>query len=768
MPATEDGAAGDPNHLMCSPLQFKVRSRLARLPLYVTAISLTLGLLPDPDARAGNLFPDFILPGFFLDPPSNYTSWEFSKWDYFYTPTDTVGGTTFPQNRNFPNSETLVPPPAAPAGYEVLFVGSDSFGPIGDLTGTPPGPFTYTGPFTGEHVWDVQSHADAVNSGFSGPFSALPTDPNPPMPNANFHAENPTIRQHSPAVVSASRSIYGENDPLSFTVDDSLPFTSNTVVFQFQTAGTEIDPDTILLNYNDGSLKSVAPTDLITERRTIEAGPTGFSFVTRMGAQWDLTGLGITDYTITFEAAEENCSFQDAELNTADAYVPDDGLPTKRDFTSATNDSWSTSSNWEDANGNNLLPADGANITVTGGSSLNIGNSNRNFSLLKIDTGEDFTINGTADLISNSGITASATTSPKTITVNPDMSLEEFNFFTIEENQTVICNGSLSGTGGIEKNSDGTLRLNAASTFTGGIFLGGGKIILANTTAYGSVVNELNQTFVFKGILEVEPGGTLGNNNSRVRIGIPDFESGGVDTSQLNIKGQRTISQPIDFTLGDNPKILSFSETGTGATCSTNLSMAFFVAGIPAFGIDESPPTDNAELAAINPDDSVAFTGTLTGGAADTTLFTSGGGTVIFSGVTKAYLSQTVVKDGTLHVEPSGAFTNQNNVTIRENARLQADANLTLASGKTLHVDGTLDGTGSLTLNGVTVSGSGTINKPATFNAGDTISPGSSTGPPHLRCQPNMGPRHHLRLGDQRYHERPRWTIRSRSRPHHR
>ncbi|MEM7147406.1 MAG: autotransporter-associated beta strand repeat-containing protein [Verrucomicrobiota bacterium] len=705
------------------------------------AAALLLSLPTIERAQAGTITPEFILPNFFLDQPS-YTSWEYSRWDRFYSPSDS--NNTLPNNRNYPNSDAT---PAAPGGYVALAVPPDAFGPTGDLTETFPGSgvFTYTGPFTGDWVWDQQLYSVASAPPHNFPLGIDP-DADPSNPNANFHPDNPTIRQHNDdAIITSTDNLYGLGIPIALTLEDSVSYTANTVLFQFQTQGGEIDPASIMLNYNDGSPQSIPPTDFLIERLA-SSGPFGFTFTTRYACQWDLTGRNVSSYTITYDSFGSACSFQQAFLDTTNIYVADDAVPTQREFTGASGNSWNTSSNWEDINNNNTLPAAGANVTVTGGNELNLGGSNRSIGLLKIDTGDTFTINGTSSLETNTGLEVTDALTPKTIAVNTAFDMGAYNFFDPGLNITLQLNGSLSGNTGITKTGPGILELSGNNTFTGAIFLDQGTLLVSGNNTYG--INPLtDKTYVFNGVLSLLPTGVLGSANTVVRIGNSAFESAGSSlTSRINVQGERTFSRDVEFTEGDNPKILAFANTGSGTTCSSDimLTQEFFLPDPINFFRQGS---DKVILEVTGASDLVTFTGDIedpdaspSGSVAQRTVTKTGAGTAVFTGATKDYHQKTIIAQGTLRVEPSGAITNQNDISVDSGARLEANANLTLASGKTLKVDGTLDGTGSLTLNGATVSGSGSIDKAASLDSGDTISPGSSTGSLTFNANQTWGP----------------------------
>ncbi|RYD46499.1 MAG: hypothetical protein EOP85_07310 [Verrucomicrobiaceae bacterium] len=320
----------------------------------ITAFALPVWLAGQ-SVEAQLLRPNFVTPNFYLDQPE-YTHWEYSRWDKFYTPHDQNG--TLPRNRNYPDM-------AAPNGYAVENVGSDDIGPLGDVA-LVGGQYRYVGPFNGEYVWAPQSHAEATASGFTEP---LPTNPNPALPRTIFHSANPSIRQHSNAafIIGAgyTGNIYSFSTLVSYTLEDSLSYNAGAVVFQFQNQGRDVDMDSVRLRYNNGSgMVEMAATDLIIEREAF-ASHAGFTFTTRAAAEWNVSGLGIKTYELVWKAAGTSCSIQECLLDSADVYVRDNGLPAKRIFLGTGGSGWDQGVNWRDVAGNQSAPQNGANLVLT-------------------------------------------------------------------------------------------------------------------------------------------------------------------------------------------------------------------------------------------------------------------------------------------------------------------------------------------------------------------------------------------------------------------
>ena len=124
------------------------------------------------------------------------------------------------------------------------------------------------------------------------------------------------LTQNNPtSFLTGSGNIYNPAGLSDFTLTDSTPFTLGTVLLQTRSIGSELDYNSISFSYTDvNGVHTVAPLFRFETDRSIVPG---------MGAnvsslwQWDLTGLGVTDYTITFAAADTSLSFDSLTLDTA-------------------------------------------------------------------------------------------------------------------------------------------------------------------------------------------------------------------------------------------------------------------------------------------------------------------------------------------------------------------------------------------------------------------------------------------------------------------
>lgn len=669
------------------------------------------------------LRPNFITPDFYTSQPE-YGHWEYSRWDKFYTPHD--AGDTLPQNRNYPDV-------AAPRGYAVAFVGSDDIGPLGDVAESPAGSgkYAYVGPFNGEYVWTAQSFSEAAASGYQG---SLPTNPNPAQPRTIFHADNPSIRQHSSGAFiigpGFTGNIYSFSSRVSYTIDDSLAYDAGSVVLQFQNQGRDVDMESLRLRYRkDGGMVELPATDAIIEREAF-ASHAGFTFTTRTAVEWNVSALGIRDYEIVWKAAGTSSSTQEVLLDTTDAYVRDKGVPAKRIFTGASGADWDQPANWNDVAGNASLPLDCANLVLHGGGVLNAGSGIRKASLLEIGGAGDFTVRGDGSLELGTGLTATAS-QPKRIDFDVPVKMTAFNFFDVGADVTVALNRPFSGQTGFEKRGAGNLTLAADNTFTGALFVSGGSLTVSGANSYGSP-GGADLTYLNLGEIVLEKSGTLGAPGLSVEIGATPYETPGEQRpSRLVIKGGREIANPVNFTGGYNPKALVFSGTETGAICAAPVTLDD---GTTSGTFGDESPTGDVDLETPLATDKVTFTGTITGGATVTgapnpsAVRKTGAGTVIFAGTDKAYKHQTRVNQGTFLLESGTAITGGNSVTVDAGATFTANGAVSLANS-TLLVDGLFDGTGDLVRTGkVTIAGAGTIAKPLAIATGTTISPGNGIG----------------------------------------
>ncbi|MCI0747035.1 MAG: hypothetical protein L0Y58_16650 [Verrucomicrobia subdivision 3 bacterium] len=122
------------------------------------------------------------------------------------------------------------------------------------------------------------------------------------------------------AFLTGSGNIYNLEGVSAFTVSDATPFMVGTVVLQTRTLGTELDYGSMSLQYSDGAgTRSLAPLARYELNRGSQPG---------LGAtvsslwQWDLSGLGVTNYWLSFRAAGPSTSFDSMTLDTSAQFAP--------------------------------------------------------------------------------------------------------------------------------------------------------------------------------------------------------------------------------------------------------------------------------------------------------------------------------------------------------------------------------------------------------------------------------------------------------------
>ncbi len=591
-------------------------------------------------AHAEFLYDSYFIPGFDGQPNT-----EFSRWNVLYAPN---GGANLP----------------------------DAFAPNG-------------------------TYQSASAAGFTPP-----SDSNPLDPLAFWHADNATITQtnggHFIIGPGTAGNIYSFSNPGAYELADSTPFTLGTVVFQFQTEGTPVDFSSIRLVYDNGSgLQELAATEYLREYRSGSGAFGGFN--NRNALQWDLTGLGISEYQIVWSSNESSMSFQQALVDTAASYEA--VVPESRTWTGTGSQNWGQSSNWQE--GSPSVTNGNVRFEHASATSIQLDRA-RTVGEIMIDTAANLTIAGAPTLTSNTGITTTAAATG-TYTISSNYQLGAYNLMEIGAG-TVRLDGVVSGAYGLLKSGEGTLILGNNNTFgssTAGIGVQGGTLRIEGNNTFGGSAS------VLWGRLEVAANansgsGALGTATTAITVGASSSLFAGItEPAELVIDGNYTIARNINIEQGSFEKRLGAQNATSGAAFTGNIAL-----------IGSDLNATDLKLFAQNNDDRVSFSRNLTGGSATSTVSINAdgeSGTVIFSGNNKTYNSATEVLGGTLIVA-NGTSTTGNGAW-------------TVADGATLHVDGTLAGTGALELqNGSTLTGGGTINKSLTIGGGVTISPGNSPG----------------------------------------
>ena len=140
----------------------------------------------------------------------------------------------------------------------------------------------------------------------------------------NFGTDlSPVLTQLTPgALITGTGNIYNMQETSAFTISyasGSGPL--GLVVLQARTFGTELDYDSVRLNYDGGFLTA---TRTETDRVQVGApGTPGSGVYVSSAWQWDLSGRNIGQYSISFHAVEHSLSFDSAMLDVQ--VVPEPG-----------------------------------------------------------------------------------------------------------------------------------------------------------------------------------------------------------------------------------------------------------------------------------------------------------------------------------------------------------------------------------------------------------------------------------------------------------
>jgi hypothetical protein len=135
----------------------------------------------------------------------------------------------------------------------------------------------------------------------------------PDQPGATTDAV--LTQTNTSAFLTGSGNIYNLSTS-SFTLVDATPFTLGTVVLQTRTIGSELDYNSVSLIYSNGSSTHSLPPLFRYELN--RAAAQGYSVSSLW--QWNVSGLGITNYSISFNAAGPSMSFDSMTLDTASQF----------------------------------------------------------------------------------------------------------------------------------------------------------------------------------------------------------------------------------------------------------------------------------------------------------------------------------------------------------------------------------------------------------------------------------------------------------------
>ncbi len=492
-----------------------------------------------------------------------------------------------------------------------------------------------------------------------------------PSPNAFWDASNPTITQTTVGagyISSATASFYGLNGGQTFRLDDNTQASSDagspgydagTVVFQFQTDGVFVDLSDVRLVYTDETgTHSIYATELegvelLREYRisdTVSTDPSAAEgYQNRVVVQWDLTGLGISEYQIYWDTAAHT-SLQQVSLDTSDTYVA--AIPTTRAWTGA-NGNWTDGVNWLDrSNGATYgsAPVENGNVRFENSADGVITLSgNATVGDVAFATSHDVALVGGGTLTANTGIT---TTSGATgaYRIETAYAFGALNLFDLAAG-TVTLAGEVSGNYGFIKTGNGALVLAGDNTFTGAMDIQGGSIRLEGTNASSALVN------VRGGSLVVAAENALAQV-AKIKVGADETYFESATPAMLMIDGALTLDRNIEVVANGSQVILGAMNTGSGEATYSG-------------GVALSSGNADVRFRTASATDTLRFSGAITGGGINRTLTIDGGGTVIFSGVAKNYNDATVINSGTLVLDTTigeSAGTGYGQFTVKNGA----------------------------------------------------------------------------------------------------
>ncbi len=576
-----------------------------------------------------------------------------------------------------------------------------------------------------------------------------------PNPLAFWDPYNPTIRQtlsNTTFIIGpdATGNIYTYQDKTAYQLHDNPDYADrgvegaglNSVIFQFQTDGTNVDFANIVLKYKgtDGNTHSLGVNDRETEYLREYAATDSEHWSATAGyrnrtlLQWDLSGVETTgEYWIEWGSLSSSMSFQMAELYSASYYEA--GMPTSSTLRSG--GAWSDYEIWQSG----ATPVENGNLKFanTGHVTLDLDDSSHTVGEIILDQPYDVTItsSGNHRLKANTGITirnGAPDAAARVYTFDLDYELGALNFFEVN-NGTLVMNGDVSGNYGIVKSGSGSLVFNGENSFTKFLAIQGGDVRINGTNEYTGTTNILN------GRLFITSAGALGNGSLPLTLGGNEdlylFVAGSSAwMGELILDGDFTINRGITLGTGDLGKRIGAINTTTGATIAGNIAFT----GSASDPDDENPnrAVGNTRLTAFTEEDRLIFTGQMTGGNSSKTLTLDGLGTVVYSGANKTYATATRVASGTLLIDEGTTLVGSGGVTVEAGARLDVqgtlsgEAALTVRGGR-LNVDGQINqGAALLTLEeGARLTGGGAVYREFVLEDGATLAPGNSIGTIH-------------------------------------
>ena len=595
-------------------------------------------------------------------------------------------------------------------------------------------------------VWDEEAQVWRPELRSAAGF---PTHPayNPADAYAFWDTYNATITQTKSNTTfiigpDVSGNIYTFQDKTAYQLHNDPDFSQlGSVIFQFQTDGTNVDFSKIRLGYRgqDGNIYYLgvdAPeTEYLREYATTgsEHWSATAGYRNRVLFQWDLSGVaGTGEFWIEWDSLSSSMSFQKADLVTSSYYEV--GMPVSSTWM-AENGVWSDASNWVSQSGSVPLENGNLKFKTSMAAMLDVDDADHLVGEIIFENAGDVTIGSSANhkLTSNTGVTTRSTApdaASKTYTFETDYEFGALNFFEINTGR-VVMNGEISGNYGLVKLGAGTLELNGNNTFTGFLAVQAGTVRMSGSNAYAG------STTVVNGRLIAASDDPFGAGTSPIMVGgdaglYAYTTNSSFWLGELLIEGDHEVSRDIALAAGDLGKRLGAFGTTGGAVFSGDISFSGNPAD-PDAGAGDSA-VGNTRLTAQTATDVVTFRGAMTGGVAAKTVTLDGLGTVVFEGANKTYSASTVVSSGRLLIAEGTALAGGGNVSVASGARLTVQGSLTTTgslsvAGGTLEVNGTLAGSGALNFtSGALVTGSGEILRNFAITNGTVISPGNSPG----------------------------------------
>ncbi|QQE12600.1 autotransporter-associated beta strand repeat-containing protein [Planctomycetota bacterium] len=350
--------------------------------------------------------------------------------------------------------------------------------------------------------------------------------------------------------------------------------------------------------------------------------------------------------------------------------------------------------------GTGTLTLGGAN-TFTGGTTLNGGVTTVN--------SDDAFGTGSVTVAGASGLTAgiSSVTLANTFTLNDTL--------TVSGDNDLALDGVLSGLGGLEIDTDGTLTLNGVNTYEGGTTFQSGGVVIGHSSALGT--GDVDVTGDFE--LSVSTDDINMTNNFTIADGITldlfgefDFEISG----NIVGDGDLTVSPNIFVTLSGN-NTFAGNTTLDGVTVMLSSDTAFSSGDVQVVGdsILQSSADERMIANDISIDDQITLTFegdndlTLDGVISGDGGFTKNGDSTLTLTNDNTYSGGTTLSSGGITIGSDDAI-GSGTLTVSGVSELSAGiSSVTLGNAVTLNDDLTITGDNDLTLDGVISGTSGLV-----------------------------------------------------------